>query len=330
MTRLNLSIAVGNYDRTRPLIDGDVRIDGVDPVLMTLSPEEIFFRAFRHAEFDICELSLSSMVVKLADGNADYVGIPAFLSRAFRHTSIYIRTDRGIKRPQDLAGRRIGIPEYQLTACVWARAILHDEYGVAPSDIRWVRGGIESPGRPEKIRLELPSNVGLEPAPADRSLSQMLAAGEIDGIVSPRPPSCFERGEPNIGWLFADPIEAAQDYYKRTGIFPIMHILGLKRELADRHRYLPVALLKAFTQAKDIAIGRLAESSVTKVTLPFIEEQVMRAQQLIGKDYWPYGVDANRAVLETFLSHHRAQGLSKRKVAVEELFHPTTFETLKV
>src|SRR5262249_25899457 len=147
MAKLNLSVAVGDYDRTRPLIDGSVQIDGVDAVYMTLAPEEIFFRAFRNAEFDVCELSLSSSTVKLAQGDFLYVGVPASVSRAFRHTSIYVRTDR-IRRPEDLKGRKVGLPEYQLTANVWARALLEDDFGVKPSDIKWIRGGIEEPGRP--------------------------------------------------------------------------------------------------------------------------------------------------------------------------------------
>src|SRR5664279_1745329 len=177
MTKLNLSVAVGPYDRTRALVDGTVRIDGVDATCMTLSPEEIFFRAFRHAEFDICELSLSSFTVKTAQGGGPYVGVPAFVSRAFRHTSIYVRTDR-IKKPSDLKGKRVGVPEYQLTANVWARAILEDDYGVKPSDIQWVRGGIEDAGRLEKIAITLPKDVKLENAPEGRTLSSMLEAGE--------------------------------------------------------------------------------------------------------------------------------------------------------
>src|SRR5262245_31917999 len=156
MAKLNLSVAVGDYDRTRPLIDGAVQIDGVEPVYMTLSPEEIFFRAFRGAEFDICELSLSSSTVKTVQGGFAYVGVPAFVSRMFRHTSIYVRTDR-IRKPEDLKGKKVGLPEYQLTANVWARALLEDDFGVKPSDIHWVRGGIETTGRPEKITLTLPS-----------------------------------------------------------------------------------------------------------------------------------------------------------------------------
>lgn len=329
MSRLQLSVAVGNYDRSRPLIDGDVQIDGVDPVFMTLLPEEIFFRAFRGAEFDICELSLSSMSVKVASGTADYVGIPAFLSRAFRHTSIYVRSDR-IHAPADLKGKRVGVPEYQLTANVWARALLEDEYGVSPRDVTWVQGGIEDPGRPEKIGVALPEGVVMEPAPEGRSLSQMLAAGEIDAMVTPRPPSCFTGNAPNVGWLFADPPSEALGYFERTGIFPIMHILGLRRTIAEAHPWLPAALLKAFTQAKDIALARLADSSAAKVTLPFVEEAQRRAETVMGKDYWSYGLDAaNRKVLDTFLAHHHAQGLSPRRLEPEELFFPTTLETVK-
>jgi 4,5-dihydroxyphthalate decarboxylase len=314
MAKLHLSIAVGDYDRTRPLIDGIVQIDGVDPVYMTLSPEEIFFRAFRNTEFDVCELSLSSSTVKTAQGSFPYVGVPAFVSRAFRHTSIYVRTDR-IRKPEDLKGKKVGVPEYQLTANVWARAILEDDYGVKPADIHWIRAGIEEPGRPEKITLNLPPDVRLENGPEGSTISQLLADGEID---------------PQIGWLFPDPIAAGKDYYRRTGIFPIMHMTGVRRELAERHPWLPAAVLKAFEQAKSVALAKLSDTSATKVTLPFVEEQLAATRALMGDDFWSYGVEPNRKTLETFLHHHHAQGMSPRLVKVEELFHPSTFETFKL
>lgn len=328
MSKLSLSVAVRDYDRTRPLTDGSVQIDGVDPVFMALDPEEIFFRAFRHAEFDICELSLSSSTVKTAQGDFAYVGVPAFVSRAFRHTSIYVRTDR-IKQPADLKGRRVGVSEYQLTANVWARALLEDEYGVRPSDIHWIRGGLEEVGRVEKIAIKLPADVKLEAAPEGKTLNQMLEAGEIDAFIGPRTPSCFEQGKPNVGWLWSDPMATAKDYFRKTGNFPIMHMVGVRRTLVTQHPWLPAAVLKAFTRAKSICLALLEETSASKVTLPFMEEQVRAARELMGDDFWPYGIPANRKSIEYFLEQHHSQGLSPRLVKVEELFHPTTFESFK-
>ena len=330
MPKLQISVAIGDYDRNRPLIDGAVTIDGVDPVVMTLSPEEIFFRAFRHQAFDVCELSLSSHLVSVARGTSAYIGVPAFLSRAFRHSSIYIRTDKGIAAPADLSGKRIGVAEYQLTANVWARALLADEYGVRPAEIVWVRGGLEQAGRSEKIAIALPPDIRIEDAPEGRSLNAMLEAGEIDGFIGPRVPSCFDRGHAKVARLFPDPATAA-DYHCRTGIFPIMHLLGVRRELAEQHPWLPGALLKAFDASKREALARLTDTSATKVTLPFVEEQLGAARKLMGEDFWPYGLtEANRKVLETFCDSHHAQGLSERRVNVEELFHPSTLEGFRI
>ena len=328
MSKLSLSVAVGPYDRTRALIDGSVQIDGVEPTCMTLPPEEIFFRALRHAEFDICELSLSSFTVKTAQGGGPYVGVPAFVSRMFRHTSIWVRTDR-IKKPEDLKGKRVGLPEYQLTANVWARAVLEEDYGVKPSDIHWIRGGIEDSDRPEKITISVPKDVRLDNAPAGKSISRLLADGEIDGFIAPRPPS-LPRNTPNVGWLFPDPAATASDYFKRTGIFPIMHLVGVRRTLVEQHPWLPGAVFKAFIQAKDKAVDMLADPSASKATLPFLEERVAQARALMGDDFWPYGLEANRKTLEAFLRHHHSQGLSARLVKPEELFHPGTLESFKI
>ena len=280
MTDLTLSIAMGDYDRTRPIHDGRVRIDGVTPITQLLSPEEMFFRAFRHQAFDVSELSFSSYCVKRAQGDSPYVAIPVFLSRAFRHSSIYIRTDKGIDVPTDLKGRRIGIAEWQLTANVWARGILED-HGVAPSDIRWVRGGMHTPGRPEKIAIDLPDGIDMTPAPDGATLDGMLRAGEIPptGFIGPRSLACFDEGHDHVGRLFADGIKAASDHYARTRIFPIMHVLGLRQSLADAHPWLPGALLKAFTQAKTMAQQALADTSATKVTMPFVEDTLTTGPQ---------------------------------------------------
>jgi 4,5-dihydroxyphthalate decarboxylase len=329
MSKLRLSIACGDYDRTRALIDGSVGIDGVDPVVMPLGPEEIFFRAFRNEEFDICELSLSSFTVRTARGDCPYVGVPAFLSRAFRHTSIYVRTDR-ISAPEDLKGKRVGLPEYQLTANVWARALLEDDFGVKPADMVWVRAGIEEPGRVEKIALDLPEDVRVENAPADATLAGLLAEGEIDAMIGPRAPSCYREGLPHVGRLFPDSEAAARDYYARTGIFPIMHIVGVRRTLAEAHPWLPAAVLKAFVEAKKVGLAKLEDLSAFKVMLPFAAEQLEHTQTEMGRDFWTYGARENAVTLNAFLHHHHAQGLSPRKLRIEDLFHPATLEEFKI
>jgi 4,5-dihydroxyphthalate decarboxylase len=327
--KLRLSVAMGDYDRTRALVDGRVQIDGVDPVYMLLNPEEMFFRSMRSRDFDITELSFSSYLVKHSRGECPYIALPVFLSRAFRHTSIYVRKDR-IEKPQDLKGKRAGVPEYQLTANVWARAILEDDFGVKPSDIIWVRGGIDMPGRPEKIGLQLPSDVRIESAPDGTTISELLDRGEIDGFIAPRPPSRQALKNPNIGWLFDDPTAVAKDYYRRTGVFPIMHVAAIRKELAAQHPWLPVAVFKAFSQAKAAALESLGDTSATKVTLPFVEEQLKAARETMGEDYWSYGVAPARKTLDAFVRHHHAQGLSARLVAVEELFHPATYESYSI
>ena len=329
MSKLQLSVAVGNYDRVRPLMDGAVQIDGVEPIFMNLPPEEIFFRAFRSMDFDICELSMSSFTVKTADGTCPYIGVPAFVSRAFRHNSIYVRKDR-IKSPADLKGKRIGLPEFQLTACVWARIILQDEHGVKPSDIIWVRGGIENPGRPEKITVKLAAALRLQDAPAGTTISQLLERGDIDGFIAPRPPHLANRGNADIGWLFSDPIAAGRSYFQRTGIFPIMHLTGIRRTLVEAHPWLPAAVFKAFVQAKAKCIEALEDTAASKATLPFVEEQLRAARELMGEDFWSYGLAANRKVLQTFLRQHHEEGLSSRLVAPEELFHPATHESFAI
>jgi 4,5-dihydroxyphthalate decarboxylase len=329
MSKLQLSVAIGDYDRMRPLVDGLVQIDSVDAQFMLLDPEEIFFRAFRHADFDVCELSLSSYSVKTAAGTSPYIAVPVFPSRAFRHTSVYVRTDR-IKSPADLKGRRIGVPEYQLTANIWVRLFLEEDYGIRPSDITWVRGGYEHPGRIEKISLNLPDDVKVENARADATISDLLASGEIDAVIGPRAPSCFDRGHPHVGYLFADPQATATEWYRRTRLFPIMHTLGIRRTLVEKHSWLPVAIYKAFERSKAVALAKLSDTSATKVTLPFVEEQLGAARRLMGEDFWSYGLESNREVLRRFLERHHAEGLSSRLLSPEELFHASALELHKI
>lgn len=326
---LNLSIAIGDYDRNRPLIDRRVAIDGVEPVIMTLSPEEMFFRAMRQEAFDISELSLSSFTIRQDRGDNPYVGVPAFLSRAFRHTSIIVRRDAGIRAPKDLEGRAVGIAEWQLTANVWARALI-EEQGVDMRRIRWLRGGIDEPGRHEKIALALPAGIELADIGPEDTLNRMLLDGRIDAYVGPRAPSAFTAGDNRLRWMFDDPVAEARRYFERTRIFPIMHLVGVRKRIAEAHPWLPVAVLKAFDRSRRIAAAELADTSATKVMLPFFEERLAEARALMGPDYWSYGIAPNRHVLETFLAAHHRQGLSRRQLAVEDLFHPSTGDTVRI
>jgi len=222
------------------------------------------------------------------------------------------------------------VPEYQLTAIVWARALLEDEYGVKPSDMTWVRGGIDTPGRPEKIRLELPADVRLESAPEGKTITQMLDEGEIDAFIAPRPPGAQALRNPDVGWLFEDPTSVAKDFYRRKRVFPIMHVVGIRNALAQQHPWLPGAVMKAFSQSKTAALELLGDTSATKVTLPFVEEQLHAARALMGEDYWSYGVAQNKPTLETFLRYHHSQGLSSRHVPLNEVFHPATSESYSI
>lgn len=330
MAKLQLSIAVGNYDRMRPLVDGEVQIDGVDPVFMLQDPEEIFFRAFRHADYDICELSLSSYSVKTAEGSSPYIAVPVFPSRTFRHASIYVRKDRGINEPADLKGKRVGVPEYQLTANIWVRLFLEEDYSVRPADVTWVRGGYEDPGRIEKITLRLPEGVRLENAPESETISGLLASGNVDAVIGPRVPSCYGRGDGQIKHLFDDPQKTASDWYRRTHLFPIMHTLGVRRELTERHPWLPGALTKAFEKSKALALKRLSDTSATKITLPFADVQLANARALMGEDFWPYGFAPNEFTLNRFLAQHQHEGLSSRLLDARELFHPGSLESFKI
>ena len=325
-----LSVACGNYDRTRPLFDGRVRIEGCEPLFLPQEPEEIFFRAFVHAEFDVAELSLSSYTIQRAGGDCPYLGLPVFISRAFRHSAIYVRTDRSIARPEHLRGRVVGIPEYQLTAAVWVRGLLQDEYGVTPQDLRWVSGGVETPGRVEKVPFTLPDGVSLEPAPPGATLSGLLEDGEIDALISPRTPSCFARGAPGVGRLFPTFGVDEEAFYRRTGIFPIMHILGVKADLVARHPWLPASVYKAFAEAKDIAVAALGDPNALAVSLPFLTWDAEQAKALMGGDFWSYGLEENTGPLELFLRYHFEQGFSPRRLPPADLFSPSTASQLKI
>jgi 4,5-dihydroxyphthalate decarboxylase len=330
MQKLQLSLAVGNYDRTRAIFDGSAPIEGCEIYAVPLEPEEAFHRAFKYHEFDVTEISLSSHTMTTSRGDAHYLGIPAFVSRLFRHSGIYIRTDRGIARPQDLKGKVIGVPEYQITANVWVRGILADEYGVQPRDIHWRNGGEEEPGRDERTPIKLPAEIDLQPIPSDRSLSEMLEKGELDGLIGARAPSCFLRGAPHIARLFPDYPAVEEAYFRKTRIFPIMHLIGIRKSLATQHPWLAVSIYKAFLKAKDMCLHELGQIGHLAVSQPWSVAEHDRLQALMGRDYWSYGIEENRRVLETLARYSHEQGLSVRRLPIEEMFVPSTRELSKI
>jgi len=330
MAKLTISLACCDYDRTRALFDGRVGIEGCEVIATAIEPEEAFHRAFKYREFDVSELSLSSHTLQVSRGEHAYVAIPAYVSRLFRHSGIYIRTDRGIERPQDLKGKTLGLPEYQITANVWIRGMLQDEYVVNVRDVHWRSGGVEDPGREERARLALPPQIDLKPIPKDKTLSAMLEAGELDGMIGARAPSCFLRGAPKVARLFPDFRAVEQDYFQRTKMFPIMHVIGIRRSLADRHPWLAVNALKAFIKAKELCWYELGQIGHLFTSLPWGVAEFDATRRLMGEDYWSYGIEPNRHVLEAFTRYHHEQGLSARQVNLEELFAPSTLELSKI
>jgi 4,5-dihydroxyphthalate decarboxylase len=330
LSKPSLSLAVCDYDRTKALFDGRVGIEGCDINPIIIEPEEAFHRAFRDQDFDITEISISSHTMTTARGDNPYVAIPAFVSRVFRHSGIYIRTDRGIKTPADLKGKTVGIPEYQITANVWIRGILQEEYGLDPASILWRRGGTEQPGRNERSPIQLPPDIEIKQIPADRSLSMMLESGEIDAVFSARAPSCLSRGAPNVARMFPNFREVEADYFRRTGIFPMMHMIGIRKSLVEQHPWLPVSVYKAFIEAQRIAMQQVQDIGQLWVSLPWSVAEYEATVALMGKDYWSYGVAENYHALDTLTRYSFEQHLSSRKVAVEELFAPSVLDLSRI
>ena len=330
MSRLPLSLACWNYDRTEALATGDIRPDGIDVNFQPLDVEETFFRMLRNREFDVAEMSMSSYCVTLGRDDPPFVAIPVFPSRFFRHSCIFVSAASGIDKPADLVGKRIGVPEYQMTAPVWIRGILQDEYGIDPASVTYLTGGEEEPGREEKLKLNLPERFRVEPIGPGKTLSRMLADGEIDALHTARAPSTFYAEPERVRRLFPDFVGVEKDYHARTGIFPIMHVVALRREVYERHRWIAQALVKAFGEAKRRAEAQLRVSASLKTMLPWQIAALEDTVATLGGDWWPYGIEHNRAVIETFTRYHHEQGLSPRRLTVEEMFAPETFAEFRI
>ena len=330
MARLQLTLACWDYDRVHALADGSMRPDGIDLNTLNLHVEETFFRMLRNREFDVAEMSLSSYAMSMARGDSHFIAIPVFPSRFFRQSCIFVSAKSGIREPKDLIGKRIGTPEYQMTAPVWIRGILQDEYGVDPASVEYVTGGLEETGRDEKLKLDLPAKFRMSRIGAAQTLAQMLADGEIDAMHTARIPSTFQTRPGDVRRLFEDYLDVERAYFRRTRIFPIMHTIAIRRDVYLANRWIAQSLQKAFVEAKRKVYENLYTTSALTTMLPWQVAHVEEVRREMGEDWWPYGFAPNRHVLETFLRYHHEQGLSKRLLRAEELFAPESLDAFRI
>jgi 4,5-dihydroxyphthalate decarboxylase len=327
VSRVPLTVCTGDYDRVRALADGRIGIEGCEVNYLAMNPEQAFYRAWNNLEFDVTELSGSSYILARSTGWDNYIAVPVFPSRMFRHSGIYIRADTGIEKPEDLKGREVGVPVYAMTAALWIRGMLQDDYGIAPADIHWRTGGLEEGGRKPKFPPNLPPDIKVTPIPDDQTLSAMLADGEITALVSAREPSCFGG---DIVRLFPDFRTAEKEWYARSGLFPIMHVLAIRKTLVEREPWLATSVLKAFTEAKDICLEEMSDVTALAVSMPWIAAELAETRAVLGEDIWPYGYQENIKELETMCRWSKAQGLAAREISPEELFHPATLDRARI
>jgi 4,5-dihydroxyphthalate decarboxylase len=331
VSRLRLSFGCWNYDRTRGLLEGRIQPDGIDLTYLNMPVEETFFRMLRYQEFDVAEMSLSSYTVSLFKEKQHFIAIPIFPSRFFRHSCIYVNTKSGIREPKDLIGKRIGNPEYQMTAPVWIRGILQDEYGVPVDTQAYLTGGEEEPNRSEKLKLDLPPNIRVQPIGPNDTLAAMLRDGDIDALYTARMPSSYKAGGlGDVRRLFEDYMEVEQAYYRKTRIFPIMHTVVIRRAVYEQYPWVAMSLYKALAQSQRETYEDLYVTAALKTMLPWLTKHVEDARALMGDDFWPYGFAPNREALATFLRYHHEQGLSKTRLEPEALFARETMESFVI
>jgi 4,5-dihydroxyphthalate decarboxylase len=329
MSKLPLTAAMPDYDHVRDLAMGRVRPEGIELTCLTFPVEEIFYRFIVYKEWEVSEISFAKYVSLIAQGDETFYALPVFPSRVFRHSSLYVRRDGPIKRIEDLAGRRVGIPEWAQTAAVYSRGFLVHQFGLKLSSIEWVQAGVNQAGRVEKVDLKLPKGVKVTPMP-DKSLNEMLLSGEIDAVLAARSPDAFLAGNRKIRRFFEDFPEIEAKYYKQTGIFPIMHAVAVRRDVLDKHPWVARNLLVAFEEAKRRSVARALDGTVSLFPIPWGNEYARQGMELLGEDYFPYGIEPNRKTLEAFLQYAYEQGVCKRHLKVEELFPKSLQTTHKV
>jgi 4,5-dihydroxyphthalate decarboxylase len=321
--RIPVTMAISGYHHTDDLASGAVPVDGVDLTVLTLPIEEIFFRFTKFREWQVSEMAFGKYIAMRSRGDDSLVGLPIFPSRVFRHSSIYVRAD-GPRTATDLAGTRIGIPEWAQTASIYTRGLLRDEYNIGLADVAWVQAGLSEPGREEKVDIDLPAGVSLTRV-ADRSLDQMLLSGDIDAVMSAHAPPSFENGSPQIRRLFQDYAPVERAYGARTGIFPIMHLMVMRADVYGDHPWLAANLVSAFEQAKERSLHRLVEATASRIALPWVAPTLEAvSRELFGGQHWPYGVEANRTTLTYLCRNAFEQGVAARELAPEELFAAET------
>lgn len=322
MSPIRISVVTGDYDRVRAIKTGEVGIEGCEVDYLNLAPPETFRRLFENQEFDVAEMSFSTYLMTRFSGDFPYTAVPVFPSRVFPHSSIYIRTDRGIETPGDLRGRLVGIPNYHFTRGLIVRGMLSDEYGVRNEDIRWRIGGIDSPGGLTYMAIDAPADVEAVPIGPDECLGDQLAEGHIDAIVTYRAPQVFTDGVANVGRLFPDFRPVEQAYFRKTGLFPIMHTLGIRDALIEKYPWITGAVVKAFAQAKARSMSQLVDFDALHVALPWLVAEAEATIDLMGEDYWPYGIEKNARAIETQARWSLEQGISRRMLGVDDLFAP--------
>lgn len=330
MSELTLSLACWDYDRLRAISDGRIKPVGINLIYLSLPVEEIFWRLTKYQEFDVSEMSLSSYLIAKDRGMLDYTAIPVFPSRFFRHSCIFVNNHSKIEHPTDLKGKKMGVPEYQMTAALWIRGFLEHDYGIKAKDMSWYVGGLEEPGREEKIRLDLPNEISIQSIPVGKTLNNMLEYGEIDALMTARTPSAFFKGSPDISRLFPNYFDTEKEYYKRTGFFPIMHVIVIKNEILKQHPWVSNNLMKVFEQSKQAVYDSYNETGALKTTFPWQVHAFDEVKMLMGDDFWPYGMDKNQSTIEAAIQYSFEQGLTKRKRTIEELFVTSTFHQFKI
>jgi 4,5-dihydroxyphthalate decarboxylase len=316
---LRLTLALGDYDHTRDVMHGIVRPEGLDLLWLNLPVEEIFFRFIKFREWDVSEISFAKYVSMLSQDDRSLIALPIFVSRVFRLSSIYVKADGPVRRPSDLRGKQIGVPEWAQTASIYSRGFIVHELGIPLAAIHWIQAGVNQAGRQEKVALKLPDGMSFQPV-VDRTLNEMLLDGAIDAMLSARPPTAFADGSGRIVRLYPNYREPEETYFKRSGIFPIMHVIAMRREVFDAHPWAATSLYKAFDEAKERSLRRLADVTISQSPLPWLGDYVARMRELLGNDPWPYGVEPNRRTLEAFLQFAFEQGVCHRQLVPEELF----------